>query len=32
MLGPHLFPPRADGVDPRKCPQCESGRLGLKLG
>ena len=32
MLGPHLFPPRADGVDPRKCPQCESGRLSLKLG
>jgi DNA topoisomerase-1 len=32
MLGPHLFPPRTDGVDPRKCPQCESGRLSLKLG
>src|SRR5262245_50160057 len=32
MLGPHLFPPRADGVDPRKCPQCESGKLSLKLG
>ncbi len=32
MLGPHLFPPRADGTDPRKCPQCESGRLSLKLG
>ena len=29
---PHLFPPRADGVDPRKCPKCESGRLSLKLG
>jgi DNA topoisomerase-1 len=32
MLGPHLFPPRADGVDPRKCPNCETGRLSLKLG
>jgi DNA topoisomerase-1 len=32
MLGPHLFPPRADGVDPRKCPQCDSGKLSLKLG
>src|SRR5207249_5310848 len=26
MLGPHLFPPRADGSDPRQCPQCGSGR------
>jgi DNA topoisomerase-1 len=32
MLAPHLFPPRADGTDPRKCPQCETGRLSLKLG
>jgi DNA topoisomerase-1 len=32
MLGPHLFPPREDGADPRKCPNCESGRLSLKLG
>src|SRR5215831_13967113 len=32
MLGPHLFPPRADGADPRKCPSCETGRLSLKLG
>jgi DNA topoisomerase-1 len=32
MLGPHLFPPRADGTDPRKCPSCEGGRLSLKLG
>ena len=22
MLGPHLFPPRADGTDPRQCPTC----------
>ncbi|MBV8419942.1 MAG: type I DNA topoisomerase, partial [Hyphomicrobiales bacterium] len=32
MLAPHLFPPRADGADPRKCPNCETGRLSLKLG
>ena len=31
LLGPHLFPPRADGTDPRKCPNCENGRLTLKL-
>ena len=31
-LGPHFFPPRADGSDPRKCPSCAGGRLGLKLG
>jgi DNA topoisomerase-1 len=32
MLAPHLFPPRADGTDPRKCPNCETGRQTLKLG
>ncbi len=32
MLAPHLFPPRADGTDPRKCPNCETGKIGLKLG
>jgi DNA topoisomerase-1 len=32
MLAPHLFPPRADASDPRKCPNCEGGRLSLKLG
>jgi DNA topoisomerase I len=32
MLGQHLFPPRADGSDPRKCPSCDAGRLSLKLG
>ncbi len=31
-LGPHFFPPRADGSDPRLCPACGSGRLGLRLG
>ncbi len=30
-LDKFLFPPRADGSDPRKCPR-DSGRLGLKLG
>jgi DNA topoisomerase-1 len=32
MLSNHLFPPRTDGVDPRKCPNCETGQLSLKLG
>jgi DNA topoisomerase I len=32
MLGPHLFPPTADGSDPRRCPSCGTGRLSLKLG
>jgi DNA topoisomerase-1 len=31
-LGEHFFPPRADGGDPRLCPACHAGRLGLKLG
>jgi topoisomerase IA-like protein len=31
-LGPHIFPPRADGSDPRVCPTCGTGRLSLKLG
>jgi DNA topoisomerase-1 len=31
LLAPHLFPPRADGVDPRACPGCVGGRLTLKL-
>ncbi len=31
-LGPHFFPARADGTDPRLCPACHAGRLGLKLG
>ena len=31
-LGPHFFPPREDGTDPRVCPACGNGRLGLKLG
>ena len=31
-LGPHFFPPREDGSDPRACPACGNGRLGLRLG
>jgi DNA topoisomerase-1 len=31
LLAPHLFPPREDGTDPRLCPTCGNGRLGLKL-
>jgi DNA topoisomerase-1 len=31
-LGPHFFPPKADGSDPRACPACGTGRLGLRLG
>ncbi len=32
ILGPSIFPPAANGDDPRKCPNCGNGRLGLKLG
>ncbi|MEJ0013633.1 MAG: type I DNA topoisomerase [Bauldia sp.] len=32
LLGPHVFPARADGGDPRQCPNCGTGRLSLKLG
>ncbi|MEZ5820001.1 MAG: type I DNA topoisomerase [Bradyrhizobium sp.] len=32
MLGPHIYPPRADGGDPRQCPTCSTGRLNLKAG
>ncbi|MBF0877357.1 type I DNA topoisomerase [Gluconobacter cerevisiae] len=31
-LGPHFFPPRPDGGDPRVCTSCGTGRLGLRLG
>ncbi|MGV2431943.1 MAG UNVERIFIED_CONTAM: type I DNA topoisomerase [Rickettsiaceae bacterium] len=31
VLSEHLFP-ESEGKDPRKCPSCENGRLGLKLG
>ncbi len=32
LLSDHLFPARADGGDPRECPNCKSGKLSLKLG
>ncbi len=31
-LGPHFFPEREDGTDPRSCPACGTGRIGLRLG
>ncbi|SMF20743.1 DNA topoisomerase I [Tistlia consotensis] len=33
-LGPHFFPidPDKPGVDPRACPVCGNGRLGIRLG
>ena len=31
-LGSHFFPKTEDGSDPRKCPDCETGRLGIKIG
>jgi DNA topoisomerase-1 len=32
MLGPHVFPAKEDGGDPRLCPTCGTGRLSIKLG
>ena len=32
LLGPHIFPDKGDGSDPRACPSCENGRLSLKVG
>ncbi len=32
LLGPHVFPPRTDGGDPRQCPSCGTGKLSLKVG
>jgi len=31
ILGPHIFPPREDGSDPRSCPSCKTGKLSLKI-
>jgi DNA topoisomerase-1 len=31
-LGPHFFPNDDSGADPRLCPTCKQGRLGLRLG
>ncbi|MGD9965005.1 MAG: type I DNA topoisomerase [Hyphomonadaceae bacterium] len=32
VLGPHIFPPREDGSDPRTCQVCGTGTLSLRLG
>jgi DNA topoisomerase I len=32
LLGPHIFPAKADGSNPRACPSCGTGQLSLKLG
>jgi DNA topoisomerase-1 len=32
LLAPHIFPPRADGGNPRQCPSCGNGQLSLKIG
>jgi DNA topoisomerase-1 len=32
LLAPHVFPPRAEGGDPRQCLVCGTGQLSLKLG
>ena len=31
-LGPHIFPDKGDGTDPRGCLACGTGRLSLKTG
>ncbi len=31
-LGPHIFPDKGDGSDPRACQVCGTGRLSLKTG
>ncbi|MFT4078386.1 type I DNA topoisomerase [Rhodomicrobium sp.] len=32
LLGPHIFPAKEDGGDPRLCPLCNQGQLSLKVG
>jgi DNA topoisomerase-1 len=32
ILAPHIFPPKPDGEEPRKCPSCPDGQLSLKIG
>jgi DNA topoisomerase-1 len=32
FLAPYLFPDKGDGSDPRLCPLCGTGRLGLRGG
>jgi DNA topoisomerase I len=31
MLGPHVFPAKEDGSNPRLCPKCNVGQLSLKI-
>ena len=31
VLGPHIFPDKGDGKDPRQCPACDEGQIGLKV-
>ena len=31
LLGPHIFPAKEDGGDPRLCPKCGQGQLSLKI-
>ncbi|MCX2723103.1 type I DNA topoisomerase [Roseibium salinum] len=31
LLGPHIFPPKEDGSNPRQCPSCDTGQLSLKV-
>jgi DNA topoisomerase-1 len=32
MLSYHLFPKKSDDHDPRLCPKCSKGKVGLRLG
>ena len=32
LLGPHIFPTRPDGADPRQCQSCGTGQLSIRLG
>jgi DNA topoisomerase-1 len=32
LLGPHIFPAKEDGSNPRACPSCGTGMVSLKLG
>ena len=32
VMGPHMFPAKSDGGDPRGCPSCAAGKLSLRLG
>jgi len=31
LLGPHIFPDKGDGSNPRTCPKCGVGQLSLKI-